>query len=303
MEIVSNIHIKDIIAQRPEAAIYGDELIIIDLKGGIAWKTGFRKDGRVRFESLSFILSYRGTIDININDTDYHFEKQVLLDISEVHILGDIRLSPDFQGYHILMSKNFEMETMRGFKPLPAAKVIERFRYPVEMMQEGEGELLKAIVEQLKRYIGHAGHRFREDMIRLELRKFFIESLNIIISHDQSDEEKSRLSREEIIVQFIHLLTVHCKEEHDVAFYARQLCIDARYLSRILKNFSGMPANGWIDDALMKEAKLYLRDERLTVAQVADVLHFSDQSAFGKFFKKHSGMSPLNYRRSLPDTP
>lgn len=302
MEKVTDVHVKDVIARQPEAASYGEELIIVDLQGDGSQKPGFRNDGPIRIESLSFILSCQGTIDININDTNYHFEKQVLLDISEVHVLGDIRLSSDFRGYHILMSKNFEIETMRGFKRLPTLKLIERFRYPVEMMQEGQGELLAAIVEQLKKYISCTGHRFREDMIRLELRKFLIESLNIIMSHDQQEVEKPRLSREEIIVQFIHLLTVNCKEEHDVAFYARQLCIDARYLSRILKNFGGMPANGWIDDALMKEAKLYLRDEHLTIAEVADVLHFSDQSAFGKFFKKHSGMSPLNYRRSLLDT-
>lgn len=299
MERVADVHVKDIIAQKTEAVSYRDELVIVDLKGEGTQKTNFRNEGRIRFESLSFFLSCRGTIDININDTDYHFEKQVLLDISEVHVLGDIRLSPDFQGYHILMSKNFEMETMRGFRSIPASKLIERYRYPVELMQEGESELLAAIVEQLKRCICCTGHRFREEMIRLELRKFFVESLNIIMCRDREQLEKARLSREEIVLQFIHLLTIHCKEEHDVAFYAGQLCIDARYLSRILKNFGGVPANGWIDDALMKEAKLYLRDERLTIGQVADILHFSDQSAFGKFFKKHGGMSPLNYRRTL----
>lgn len=299
MEGISDVHVKDIIARKPEAASYRDELIIVDLKGDGTQKTNFRNEGPIRFESLSFILSCRGTIYININNTDYQFEKQVLLDISEVHVLGDIRLSPDFQGYHILMSKNFEMETMRGFGPLPASKLIERYRYPVEMIEEGEGELLAAIVEQLKKYIRCTGHRFREEMIRIELRKFFIESLNIIMCRDQGAQEKTRLSREEIVVQFIHLLTVHCKEEHDVAFYARQLCIDARYLSRILKNFAGIPANSWIDDALMKEAKLYLREEHLTIGQVADILHFSDQSAFGKFFKKHCGLSPLGYRRTL----
>lgn len=302
MEGVSDVHVKDIIARKQGGTCYGDELIIVDLRGEGEQQTNFRNEGRIRFESLSFILSCRGCIDMNINDTDYHFEKQVLLDISEVHVLQNIRLSPDFQGYHILMSKNFEMETMRGFRSISASKVIERYRYSVELMQEGEGELLSAIVEQLKRYICSTGHRFLEEMIRLELRKFFVESLNIIMYRDWEQLEKPRLSREEIVLQFIHLLTIHCKEQHDVAFYARELCIDARYLSRILKNFGGVPANSWIDDALMKEARLYLRDEHLTIGQVADVLHFFDQSAFGKFFKKHGGLSPLNYRRTLLGT-
>lgn len=299
MERVADVHVKDIIAHKVESVSYRDELVIVDLRGEGAQKTNFRNEGGIRFESLSFFLSCRGTIDININDTDYHFEKQVLLDISEVHVLGDIRLSPDFHGYHILMSKDFEMETLRGFRPIPASKVIERYRYPVELMQEGEGELLAAIVEQLKKYICCSEHRFQQEMIRIELRKFFVESLNIIMCRDREQQEKARLYREEIVLQFIHLLTTSCKEQHDVAFYASQLCIDVRYLSRILKKFGGKPANSWIDDALMKEARFYLRDERLSIGQIADILHFSDQSAFGKFFKKHSGMSPLNYRRTV----
>ncbi|UKI45394.1 MAG: helix-turn-helix domain-containing protein [Phocaeicola vulgatus] len=31
---------------------------------------------------------------------------------------------------------------------------------------------------------------------------------------------------------------------------------------------------------------------------MADLLHFSDQSTFGKFFKKHVGISPMEYRKS-----
>lgn len=297
MKEVKDIHVKDIIAWETEAASYGEELVILDLNGRMPEKAGFSPDRQIRFESLSFLLSRRGTIDININQTDYHFATPVLMDISEVHVIRDIRLSPDFEGYHLLMSRNFEMETMRGFKPISVSRLIERFRYPVELMQEGESELLTGIVEQLKRYIRTTGHLFRGEMIRLEVRRFFVESLNIILCREKMPGEKPRLSREEIIVQFIFLLTLHCKEEHEVAFYARQLCIDARYLSRILKSFDGRPANDWIDEALMKEARLYLRDEQLTIGQIADILHFSDQSAFGKFFKKHSGMSPLNYRR------
>lgn len=299
MEDVADVHVKDIINWEQHSHAYRQDLVIVELKGEGAGETHFKNNGRFRFESLSFFLSRQGTIDMNINDIDYHFETQVLLDVSEVHVIRYIRLSPDFRGYHILMSKDFEMETMRGFKPISASKLIERYRNPVELIQKGEGELLATIVEQLKMNINRSGHRFQAEMIRLELRRFFVESLNIILSRDLRQEETSPLSREEIIVQFIHLLTKHCKEEHNVTFYARQLCIDARYLSRILKHFDGRSANRWIGEALMNEAKLYLRDDSLTISQVADILHFSDQSAFGKFFKKHNGLSPLNYQREL----
>lgn len=299
MNDILSINVSDIIGKDPYSKSYRDELIIIELTGERFPKEGVVNKQRLRFESLSFILSCQGVIDINISEKDYHFTTQVLLDISEMHVIKSIKLSPDFRGYHILMSKSFQMETMRGFKPLSASKLIERYNYPVELMREGEGEMLIAIVEEIKNNIARTTHFYQREIIKNQLRKFFIESLNITMCRSKEQEEKTVLSKEEIVVRFIHLLTKHCKEEHSVAFYARKLCIDSRYLSRILKKFGGKPANSWIDDALIKEAKLYLHEQDLTIGQVTDILNFSDQSAFGKFFKKHSGMSPLNYRRTL----
>ena len=110
---------------------------------------------------------------------------------------------------------------------------------------------------------------------------------------------RSTLSRkEELFEQFLQLLFEHFRVEHAVTFYADKLFITPQYLSLILKELTGMSANKWIDDALVAEAKVLLKAPQMTVQQVADQLHFSDQSTFGKFFKKHMGISPMEYRRS-----
>ena len=104
--------------------------------------------------------------------------------------------------------------------------------------------------------------------------------------------------KEELFEQFLQLLFEHCKEQHVVTFYAEKVFITPQYLSLILKELTGKSANKWIDDALIVEAKMLLKAPQATVQQVADILHFSDQSTFGKFFKKHMGISPMEYRKS-----
>jgi AraC-like DNA-binding protein len=47
---------------------------------------------------------------------------------------------------------------------------------------------------------------------------------------------------------------------------------------------------------LLTEAKILLRKPDATVKQVADELNFGDQSSFGKFFKKHTGLTPVEYK-------
>jgi len=44
------------------------------------------------------------------------------------------------------------------------------------------------------------------------------------------------------------------------------------------------------------EAKVLLRTPSYNVAQVAEELHFSDQFFFAKFFKKHTGLTPSQFR-------
>lgn len=42
---------------------------------------------------------------------------------------------------------------------------------------------------------------------------------------------------------------------------------------------------------------MFTLNRRLRVQQVADILNFSDQSSFGKFFKKQAGMSPGEFKK------
>ena len=91
--------------------------------------------------------------------------------------------------------------------------------------------------------------------------------------------------------------TQHDKVQHNLKFYADTLFITPKYLIHAIKNASGKSPGKLIDEAIVEEAKLLLKETNLSIASVAEELHFSDQASFSKFFKKHTGLSPLSYRR------
>lgn len=101
---------------------------------------------------------------------------------------------------------------------------------------------------------------------------------------------------EVLFQQFISLLIQHYKEEHGIELYARQLAISTTYLSRIIRQVTHKTAGYFITGLLYAEACRMLIHSDLTIQSIADKLHFSDQSAFGKFFKANAGVSPLRYR-------
>lgn len=109
-----------------------------------------------------------------------------------------------------------------------------------------------------------------------------------------------RISRpDELFRLFRGLLAEHYRHEHTIAFYADRLHVSRPYLSRIIRQVSGKTVNIYIKEALLTEAKRLLVFTDLAIKSIAESLGFADQSSFGKFFKKETGVSPLNFRNEI----
>ena len=86
------------------------------------------------------------------------------------------------------------------------------------------------------------------------------------------------------------------RKERQICFYADKLNVSTAYLSRLVKEISGSTVNDHVSSLLYKEICNLLKQSDMTMGEIADSLHFSDQSALSNFFKLRSGMSPLAYR-------
>lgn len=105
-------------------------------------------------------------------------------------------------------------------------------------------------------------------------------------------------SRKQILChQFMQLIREHGTHEHQVPFYAEQLCITPRYLYEItVRYLNGKTPKQLIDEQLIAEIKVLLNEPRLSVTEIAEQLNFADQSYLTRFFKKNTGFSPKEFR-------
>ena len=105
-------------------------------------------------------------------------------------------------------------------------------------------------------------------------------------------------NREEVILnKFLVSVYKHCDRQRTVQFYADEQHLSPYYFSSIIKNRSGKSALQWIESVLMLFAKHYLECTDFSIKEIADKLHFPDQSPFGRYFKHHEGLSPSDFRK------
>ena len=99
--------------------------------------------------------------------------------------------------------------------------------------------------------------------------------------------------------QFYDLLVEHYLESREVAFYANKLCVSPKYFGFIIKQETGISAGEWINRYVALQAKTMLaRQHNLTIQQISNQMGFSEQASFSRFFKKHTGLSPTEYKES-----
>ncbi len=97
--------------------------------------------------------------------------------------------------------------------------------------------------------------------------------------------------------RFMHLIHEHALREHQIGFYADRLCISSRYLNEITVEYSkGKTPKELIDEQLTVEIKVQLNKLDLSVEEVAGICCFPDSSYLSRFFKKHTGITPKEFR-------
>ncbi len=119
------------------------------------------------------------------------------------------------------------------------------------------------------------------------------------ISHSTQGEGGDPRSRQaQRLERFRALLDAHFRERWAVERYARSLGVTAGQLGRLSRELLGMSTLDAINARVMHEAQRELVYSTLSIKQVAAELGFDDEAYFGRFFKKHGGHTPTEFREA-----
>ena len=118
-------------------------------------------------------------------------------------------------------------------------------------------------------------------------------------NHNYKDTKTNNNRKQELYNSFLEYVELYHKENREVSFYAKKLCMTSKYLSQILKEVSGRSALEIIDEYAITTIKALLSSTSLNIQQISDEMNFPSQSVFGKYFKRLTGISPKEYRNTI----
>ena len=278
--------------------VYTDQLAVIDINAGMIESAEF-VENPVYQNALTFVLVSRGEVRVSIDFVPYRLQANSGMVVQRNHTYDQLHFSSDFKGTLVIANLDYILSTLH-VEDRPTVEEMMAIHYStVHQFDEEDLFIVWEIIGRLRHNMSRTEHRYHKSLVRNEFSNLLLELWELGRPENTKGKEVFRDDyHNELAARFLDLLLNHCREEHELTFYAEELCVTPVYLSRTMKKLSGKPASQWISDAMLTVAKVLLRKPGVTVQEVALELHFADQSSFGKFFKKHTGISPLEYKNN-----
>lgn len=249
-------------------------------------------------DGVAFAICVSGSGRIRVNFKEYDLEKNTIITIFPNFVSEVLVKSDDLMLEFLVFSTDFvtEVPSSEGFDI--SKSILQKSCIAVS---DKEAEQLLNFHSFIVKQYSRRDHPFRESLAKALLYSLLIEIGAIYYKRlDRSEEDdpasRSTSHQEELISRFFKLLMVHHKEERTLEFYAGKMCLTPKYLSTVVKERTGRTAFTWINEVLIASAKFMLKTTDYTILQISEELNFPNPSFFGRFFKKHTGVTPMQYR-------
>lgn len=204
-------------------------------------------------------------------------------------IVENITYSDNFEGYAIVLSRRFiDILNLPGWQQ----QYMSLYNNPINAIAADFVEPVKFFYAILRKAASNQDNPYRLQVIENLIRVFYYGGINRI----SRTEKEGTSYKNNIVERFMELVQEYYRQERLIGFYADKLCITPKYLSKLVKEHTGRSAGEWIENHVILEARAMLQSSEMTIQQIAASLNFANQSFFGKYFKRATGLSPKQYR-------
>lgn len=246
---------------------------------------------RTTFEGLVFIFTFEGKAEIEIDERLYTLQVKSLVTILPHHVCRIIKRSSHFHACTFA----FTFDYMNDFPFLLSENISAKIQLlPLVRLTRDEQLRLNDNLNVIRRYYQLTQHPSQREILCSLAFVFTAEVKGI---YSRNPIKITTTHREELTDHFFHLLQRKFHTHREVTYYASKLCITPKYLARIIRQVTGKTPTYWIAFFTVREAKALLKSTTLTVTQLSEQFNFPNSSFFARYFKRQTGISPIEFRK------
>ena len=237
-------------------------------------------------------ICIQGNAKIRMDSQEYTIHPHDVFVFMPGLLVSVIETSPNFTTNYFTLSNTFfydVIKTIRSFSPQFFSYMKSRFLYP---LPEQEMQYFMNYYALLKSRSKLPKSFSREAIIAL-LRIIFLDLYNDFENYINHRNNTSTTRKEDLTHRFYTLMMDNYREHKEVIFYADKLHVSSKYLSEVVKETSGKSPKDWIIDYSLLEIKELLKNSSLNIQEITIRTKFLNQSALGRFFKRHTNICLL----------
>ena len=247
------------------------------------------------FNGFFISICLGGRCELKVSGRSYTIEAGSLMIFSPNQLIEIQSSSPDLDWKSIIVSLDVILEFP---SPVDIDIMTSALRNPVlHVGEDGTRHLMEYYLFIEKRY-SETSSAYREEISKTLLYALMLEICNIFRNVSDEDSDVAKPRQEKLTDDFFKLMAKHYRTEHNVAFYAAKLHRTPKYLSGAIRRISGRSVAEWINSTLVSEIKMLLKTTDKTVLEISEELNFSSPSVMVQFFRHHTGITPLRYRKT-----
>ncbi|MDO4165639.1 MAG: helix-turn-helix transcriptional regulator [Bacteroides sp.] len=287
------------------------DLIKIDLNNPKIQEVNFYNNGKlalfsrlkstnpqetVQIEAYLIMLCLQGRASLNINGTPYIISTNDIFISLPNSVICDYRPNNDFRCNCIGMSPAYIQRILPIANNTWDVRILFD-KKPICRLKAKEVDTFNEYYNLLRAKATHS--TTTQNSVIDALMQAFIYDMQNFTDRLYVSSTRPFNSGEILFKRLVALLESTYPKNRTVAYYADRLYVSPKYLSSVCKKVSGQNISNIIDQYVLKDVEQLMKYSDKSIKEIADELEFSNLSFFGKYVKRHLGMSPKKLRDSF----
>ncbi len=246
----------------------------------------------LRFSYYAFFLRLKGETKRTINQFNYLIKPQSLQLVNPGSIYSFEEMSDVSKTYVLLFDKAFIEEKNLSMEIQDALLGFHRKCQKDVILDTTQFAKAVHLYEQLSSELRAKKEDYKT------VAKMLINQLLFLLKREKlnSGLKQYHTRAEQICSEFLILIEEYFWQKKSVKEYASVLDITPKHLSETIKSTLHHTALSYIHVRIIKEIQYLLCFSDMSIKQISYALNFETLSQFGRFFKRHEGVSPKEYR-------